>query len=82
MRLRRLTFTEQIQAATATPSAQATVKGQLDTLMQDFEGGATPAWAAGAMRNANAQMAARGLGCFVNGRSSYYTSSYGSQLYL
>jgi len=30
--------------------------------MQDFEGGATPSWAAGAMRNANAQMAARGLG--------------------
>ena len=56
------TFTEQIQAATATPSDQATVKGQLDNLMQDFEGGATPVWAAGAMRNANAQMAARGLG--------------------
>ena len=55
-------FTEQIQAATATPSDQATVKGQLDTLMQDFEGGTTPTWAAGAMRNANAQMAARGLG--------------------
>jgi hypothetical protein len=55
-------FSEQIQAATATPSTQATVKGQLDNLMQDFEGGATPVWAAGAMRNANAQMAARGLG--------------------
>ena len=55
-------FTEEIQAATATPSAQATVKGQLNELMKDFEGGATPSWAAGAMRNANAQMAARGLG--------------------
>ena len=55
-------FTEQIQAATATPSAKATVQGQLEGLMQDFEGGATPVWAAGAMRNANAQMAARGLG--------------------
>jgi len=55
-------FSEQIQAATATPSEKATVKGQLDDLMQDFEGGATPTWAAGAMRNANAQMAARGLG--------------------
>ena len=55
-------FSEQIQAATATPSEKATVKGQLDNLMQDFEGGATPTWAAGAMRNANAQMAARGLG--------------------
>ena len=55
-------FTEQIQAAEATPTAQATVKGQLDTLMADFEGGETPAWAAGALRNATAQMAARGLG--------------------
>lgn len=55
-------FTEQIQAATATPSDQATVKGQLTGLMQDFEGGATPPWAAGALRNATAAMAARGLG--------------------
>ena len=55
-------FSEQIQAATATASDKATVKGQLDDLMQDFEGGATPTLAAGAMRNANAQMAARGLG--------------------
>jgi len=56
------TFTEEIQAATATPTKQATVKGQLETLMQEFEGGATPAWAAGAMRTATATMAARGLG--------------------
>jgi len=55
-------FIEQIQAATATPSDRATVKGQLDTLMADFEGGNTPSWAAGALRNATAQMAARGLG--------------------
>jgi len=55
-------FTEQIQAAEATPSKQATVKGQLESLMQDFEGGETPPWAAGAMRNVSAQMAARGLG--------------------
>ena len=55
-------FTEQIQAATATPTEKATVKGQLDGLMQDFEGGATPAWAAGALRAATASMAARGLG--------------------
>ena len=54
--------TAQIQAATATPSTQATVQGQLDSLMQQFAGGATPSWAAGAMRNATAQMAARGLG--------------------
>ena len=55
-------FTEQIQAAQATPTQQAMVQGQLDSLMQQFVGGATPAWAAGAIRNANAQMAARGLG--------------------
>ena len=55
-------FTEQIQAAQATPTKQATVQGQLDGLMQDFEGGKTPSWAAGAMRAATSAMAARGLG--------------------
>ena len=55
-------FTEEVQAATATPTEKATVQGQLDTLMQDFEGGATPTWAAGAMRAATSAMAARGLG--------------------
>ena len=55
-------FTEQIQAATATPTKKATVQGQLEGLMQDFEGGDTPAWAAGAMRAATSAMAARGLG--------------------
>ena len=52
----------QAAAATANPSAQALVQNQLDGLMQQFVGGNTPAWAAGAIRNANAQMAARGLG--------------------
>ena len=55
-------FTEEVQAAQATPTEKATVQGQLDGLMQQFEGGATPAWAAGAMRAATAQMSARGLG--------------------
>ena len=55
-------FTEEIEAATATPSEKATVKGQLAELMTDFEGGETPAWAAGALRAASAAMAARGLG--------------------
>ncbi len=55
-------FTEQIQAAQATPSQQATLQGQLDGLMTQFQGGNTPAWAAGAMRAATAAMAARGLG--------------------
>jgi len=56
------TFNEQIQAATATPTKQATVAGQLEGLMAQFEGGNTPAWAAGAMRSATAAMVARGLG--------------------
>ena len=55
-------FTEQIQAATATPSAQATVQGQLAQLTANFDATNPPAWAAGALRNATAQMAARGLG--------------------
>lgn len=49
-------------AATATPTQQATVQGQLSSLMQDFEGGQTPSWAAGAMRRAEDVLAARGLG--------------------
>ncbi len=55
-------FNEEIQAATATPTKQATVQGQLEGLMAQFEGGNTPAWAAGSMRAATATMAARGLG--------------------
>jgi len=55
-------FNEEIQAATATPTKQATVQGQLETLMAQFEGGETPAWAAGSMRNAMATLSARGLG--------------------
>jgi hypothetical protein len=54
--------TAQIQAAQATPSQQATVQGQLQNLMTQFQGGATPPWASGAMLNVSAQMAARGLG--------------------
>lgn len=54
-------FNEQIQAATATPTKQATVQGQLEDLMTQFEGGNTPAWAAGALRAATATMAQRGL---------------------
>ena len=54
-------FTEQIDAATATPSEKATVQGQLVGLMEQFEGTTPPPWAAGAIRLANQQMAARGL---------------------
>ena len=48
-------------AVTGVPSSDATVKGQLTSLMADFEGGNPPAWAAGALRGATAAMAARGL---------------------
>ena len=51
-----------MQAATAEPSKKATVAGQLETLMSQFEGGATPPWASGAMRQAMSVMQARGLG--------------------
>lgn len=53
---------DQFQSAQGTVNNASTVRGQLEGLMQDFEGGNTPAWAAGALRNANAGMAARGLG--------------------
>ena len=55
-------FTEQIQAAEATPSAQATVQGQLAQLTANFDASNPPAWAAGSLRAATQQMAARGLG--------------------
>ena len=54
-------FLEGVEAATGAPSSQATVQGQLTGLMQQFEGGQPPAWAAGAMRQATAVMAQRGL---------------------
>ena len=47
--------------ATIAKNKAASVKTELDTLMQDFQGGDPPSWAAGAMRNATAAMAARGL---------------------
>jgi hypothetical protein len=55
------TAATQAAAAQANPSQQAMVQNQLDSLMQQFQGGATPAWASGAIRTANATMAARGL---------------------
>ena len=58
----QVTAQTQAAAATANPSKQAMVQNQLDGLMQQFQGGATPAWAAGAMRAATQAMAARGLG--------------------
>ena len=55
-------YTEQIQAATATPSTQATVQGQLASLTANFDATNPPAWAAGAIRGVNAVMQQRGLG--------------------
>ena len=58
----QVTAQTQAAAATANPSQQTMVANQLDGLMQQFQGGQPPAWAAGAMRAATAAMAARGLG--------------------
>ncbi len=55
-------FTEQIQAATATPTEKATVQGQLASLTADFDAKNPPAWAAGALRGVQAVMQQRGLG--------------------
>ena len=52
---------EQVEAAQADPTSEATVQGQLASLMQDFEKGNTPVWAQGAMRQANQMLIARGL---------------------
>ena len=49
------------EAAQGTASREATVKGQMEDLMSDFEDGNTPSWASGAIRAATAAMAARGL---------------------
>jgi len=49
------------EAVTGAPSTDATVQGQLTGLMEQFEGNEPPAWAAGAMRQAAAMMATRGL---------------------
>jgi len=58
----QVTAQTQAAAATANPSQQALVQDQLGQLMTQFQGANPPAWASGAIRTANAQMAARGLG--------------------
>ena len=55
-------FTEQVEAATATPSQQATVAGQLASLTANFDATNPPAWAAGALRGVQAMMQQRGIG--------------------
>lgn len=49
------------KAAQGDVDSLATVEGQLGKLMKQFDDG-TPAWAAGAIRAANAAMSSRGLG--------------------
>ena len=56
------TFVEGVVAASADPSGNATVAGQLANLLADFTLSDPPAWAAGAVRFATAEMARRGLG--------------------
>jgi hypothetical protein len=55
-------FTEQIESATATPTEQATVAGQLAQLTSNFDATNPPAWAAGALRGVQAIMQQRGMG--------------------
>ena len=55
-------FTEQIEAATSTPTDQATVAGQLAGLTANFDATNPPSWAAGAIRGVQAVMQQRGLG--------------------
>jgi hypothetical protein len=53
---------EDLEAAKGMVSKEGTVRGQLELLMEDFEGGGTPPWASGAMRQAMGVMQQRGLG--------------------
>ena len=55
-------LTDTVQAQTSVVEKEATVQGQLEGLMAQFEGGKVPAWAAGAIRTAEQRLAARGMG--------------------
>jgi len=55
-------YTEEIDAATATPSEKATVSGQLAELTENFDINNPPPYAAGALRAVNSAMLARGIG--------------------
>lgn len=48
--------------ATVEITPEATVQGQLNELMQQFEGGNVPPWAAPNIRNARQMLASRGMG--------------------
>ena len=55
-------FSEQVEAAQASPTQQATVQGQFEALMATFDETNPPAWASGAIRAAQAELTRRGLG--------------------
>ena len=55
-------LTDKVQAQTGTVERQATVQGQLESLMTQFEDNKIPAWAAGAIRTAEQRLASRGMG--------------------
>ena len=55
------TFQSDMQAATMEVTDEMTVQGQLAQLSKQFEDGKVPGWAAGVIRGASQQMAARGL---------------------
>lgn len=59
---RQLGLTDYVDAQTAEVDVKSTVQGQLASLMQQFEGGQIPAFAAGAIRTAEQKLAARGMG--------------------
>ena len=55
-------LTDTVQAQTGVVEKEATVQGQLEGLMAQFEDGKVPAFAAGAIRLAEQRFAARGIG--------------------
>jgi len=55
------TFQSDMQAATMEVTDEMTVQGQLTQLSKQFTDGKVPGWAAGVVRTASQQMAARGL---------------------
>jgi len=52
----------QAEAAQGVVTEDMTTQGQLNKILANFDAGNPPAWAAGAMRNATAVLASRGLG--------------------
>ncbi len=55
-------LTDTVTAQTGTVEKEATVQGQLEGLMKQFEGGNIPPFAAGAIRSAQNMLAQRGMG--------------------